>query len=248
MKILSDLIKLLHNEYVKLLLITLLRLSLTNKIVELKELIDRIKIVNYETLRETISKLNQYEIISIINDEMIKVNKPAELALILIMSGADPEHVSKYVTWHDFEALVTKELSELGFETYKNIRLRKPKALEIDILAIDTVSKFCLVIDCKHWLPGYSKIRKLMSAAHKHIERTLKLANSCEWLIRQYGIIRKCKYFVPALVTLTDLKVRTLLNCAIIPITLLRSFVFDIHKFIEELNILKLKNRCYIAP
>jgi len=230
----------------KLVLIALLYFSSMNKAIDIKELINYIKVMNHEKLRRIISGLEQCEIISIIDNKMIRINKPVELALIAIVNGADPEYVSRYITWRDFETLVAKELSELGFEIYKNIRLKIPKSLEIDVLAINTISNFCLVIDCKHWLPGYSKIRKLMSAAHRHIERTLRLADACEWLVTQYGIIRKCKYFIPVLVTLTDPKVRILLNCAIIPIALLRSFVLDMHRFIEELNILKLKNRCYI--
>ena len=234
------------NEYAKLVLVALLYLSSVSRTVRFEDIIKYTRVINREKLEEFILKLEQCNVVTTTNNA-IKINNLAELALIAIVNGADPEYVSRYISWRDFELLITKELRELGFEAYKSIRLKGPRALEVDILAIDVISNLCLVIDCKHWLPGYSKVKKLMLAAHKHIERMVKLNNACEWLIPRYGLIRKCKYFIPVIITLTDPRVRVLSACAIIPVALLRSFIFDIHKFIEELNILRLENRCYVS-
>jgi len=206
----------------------------------------RLARVNEEIVIGIVKDLEAQGLISILNEEIRIIDKVG-IALLAIMNGADPERTSIYLSWQDFETLVSKELTEMNIEVIKNLKLKYPKPLEIDIIGIDVISKLCYIIDCKHWSPGYSKKSKLMKETTKHLERVKLFADVCEWIIPRYNIMRKCKYFVPIIITLTDPGFRAMNGCIIVPILTLRSFITESLKYLEELRAMFIKNRCYVS-
>ncbi len=167
------------------------------------------------------------------------------VALKALSVGASPESVSEFLDWRDFEALVLDYLLLNGFEVIRSLRL-KSRRFELDVVGFDPISKYAIVIDCKHWTPGYSKKSKLKDVARKHREKVELMIKDCVVLKDKYPFLLKAGWFVPAVVTLTE-SLRGYINGSfIIPITALSDFISHMQYYIDVLSEFtgRIKNEC----
>ncbi len=157
------------------------------------------------------------------------------LALRAIELGASPYTVSRFIDWRDFEELVLNYLLKSGFEGMKSVRL-KSRRYEIDVLALEPVSRICLAIDCKHWSPGYGKRSKLRQVATEHRMKVELLIKDCEYLRSKYRVLSKARWIVPVIVTLTD-SLRGYINGSfVVPIQGFRDFINNVDYYLDILS------------
>jgi hypothetical protein len=107
---------------------------------------------------------------SAISDVAFRMGEPDSVAadeqlagLALCAWGEDIEHVTKSLTWRDFERFCSGILRARGYRVRQNIYLKKPRA-QIDVFgASDGIS---VAVDCKHWAraAGYSSLARQVGA------------------------------------------------------------------------------------
>ncbi len=163
---------------------------------------------------------------------------PSRLGLVeeALRHGIPVDKASLYLDWKDFEALSSKYLEAHGYRVYRNIRLPPPRGFEVDVVGLGP--RYTIVVDCKHWSPGYSKRWKLRKAAEEHLERTKRLAKRLWLVARRYGEeLRRIRLLIPVIVTLTDPGLRTYSNVLISPINLFNDLLLNIDVVVEEFNV-----------
>ena len=169
------------------------------------------------------------------------------LALRAVELGADPEEVSKFLSWTDFEVLVTRYLSKSGFTVFRGVRFTK-RRFEIDVLGIDEVSRICLVIDCKHWKPGYKKTGKLRVVAQEHRAKIEELARECSFIMPKYPVLARAEYLVPVIVTLTHVLKGVINGAVIVPILLFRDFIANLTYYVDVFRSeVLVRNPCFLS-
>jgi len=172
------------------------------------------------------------------------------LALKALEEGADLYEVSSFLDWRDFEELVSEYLKLSGYESARNIRT-KLKRYEYDVVAVDPVSRVGLVIDCKHWSPGYGKKGKLKYVANEHKQKCLYLAKQCQQVKNEFKVISKAKWFVPVIITLTEVLKGSLEGVLVVPIRSFRDFLINIEFYLDLISkgehSLKIINECYVS-
>ncbi len=170
------------------------------------------------------------------------------LALKALEGGADIYEVSSLLSWRDFEELVSEYLRLSGYESIQNLRI-KPRRYEYDIVALDPVSKIGLIIDCKHWSPGYGKRGKLKYVASDHEQKCVYLIKQCQLLKNEYRILAKARWFVPVIVTLTDVVRGFLEGVLVVPIGTFRDFLINLELYVDLMKTRerspKIVNECY---
>ncbi len=177
---------------------------------------------------------------------MVCLDSLVPIALKAIALGSDPLKVSAYLSWRDFEALVLGFLKEYGMEVLNNLRFGK-RRLEVDVVGIDVVSRYSLVIDCKHWMPGYRKLGKLRQAAKEHRLRTEELSRNCIYLSGMLKGIFSIRSFIPVIVTLTDSYRGVVNGVVIVPIRYLNDFIRNIEYYVDLLgNDVLVPNECFM--
>ncbi len=168
------------------------------------------------------------------------------LALKAIELGADPERISKYLNWVDFEVLVTKYLSKSGFTVFRSIRFTK-RRFEVDVVGVDPVSRLCLVIDCKHWKPGYRKGGKLRVVAQEHRFKVEVLARECGFIVSRYPALMRAEYLIPIIITLTQVIKGAINGTVIVPIFLLRDFTINLDYYADFFrDEVLIRNPCFL--
>ena len=90
-------------------------------------------------------------------------------SIFAIRNGATIEDVSEFLSWQDFEELVSRILDENGFHIQKNLILTKPR-MEIDVVGIKL--GISILIDCKHWK------RMTQSALNDIVEKQVERVKS----------------------------------------------------------------------
>ena len=167
------------------------------------------------------------------------------IALDALTIGADPEVISKYLTWRDFEEFILEYLDRYGYFVTRNIRFGL-RRYEIDVLAINYISKYGLAIDCKHWRTSYRSYGRVIQAARRHRYRVVQFAKECIYVC-SHELITKVKYFVPILLTLLDKPRGIIENVFIVPIRYFRDFLNRIEYYIDLTNKeLLIKNEYYL--
>ena len=167
------------------------------------------------------------------------------IALKALSAGASPDSVSNFLDWRDFEALVLDYLSLNGFETIRSLRL-KSRRFELDVVGFNSVSRSAIVIDCKHWAPGYSKRSKLREVAKKHREKVELMAKECNVLKKKYSFLPRAEWLIPAVVTLTESLKGYVNGSFIIPINGLSDFLTNMQYYIDVLSEFtgRVRNEC----
>ncbi|MEM2020964.1 MAG: hypothetical protein QXP80_01900 [Zestosphaera sp.] len=168
------------------------------------------------------------------------------LAFKAIEAGADIYDVSNLLDWRDFEELVLEYLRLSGLEGVRGLRSRV-RRYEYDVVAVSPISGIGLIIDCKHWSPSHSKRGRLKQAANKHRLKCEHLVNICESFKENHKLIARVKWFIPVLVTLSDVLRGSIEGVLVVPVRAFRDFIVNLEYYVDLMREprLKLRNKCW---
>jgi hypothetical protein len=162
------------------------------------------------------------------------------LADNLIHAGRDPQRVSRYLQWQEFETFSLLTLEENGFRAAKHLVFKtRAGRREIDILAWNDT--FLFAIDCKHWLRGLSKSR-LSAAVRAQADRAEALAARPELLIKLGVTHFTRRYIVPAIFTLGDPRETVVNRVPVVSVSKLMSFLYGFSPTDERFLNFPVKN------
>lgn len=202
----------------------------------------------------SLSDIGMYELIDylienkilyrVLNGELC-VKSMVKFALELIRLGSDVERVALSLDWRDFEELISEYLKANNYLIIKNLRFGV-KRNEVDVIGVNTVSSIAVVVDCKHWSPGYSKRGKLISICREHRRKVEELSNQCSSLMGMYLPLAKARYLIPVVVTLTDAVHGYFNGVFIVPIYRFNDYIVNINYYMELLGMSELvRNKCF---
>lgn len=174
------------------------------------------------------------------------VSSIVKLALELVKLGLDVEVISQPLNWRDFEELINEYLNLSGYHVIKNLRFSR-RRYEVDVVGIDEVSGTAVVVDCKHWSPGYGKKGRLVHIAREHRAKVEVLAEDCASLLNKYKVLSKARILVPLIVTLTDVIRGYIGGSFIVPVLRFNDFVSNAKFYIDTLVSRSdiILNKCY---
>tara|TARA_B110000014_G_scaffold190786_1_gene139564 strand:- start:248 stop:877 length:630 start_codon:yes stop_codon:yes gene_type:complete len=162
--------------------------------------------------------------IGVLDEGIVKFQNSDKISasVFAIQNGATIEDVSEFLSWQDFEGLVSHVLDENGFRVQKNLILTKPR-MEIDVVGIKL--GIAILIDCKHW----KRITQsaLSSIVDKQIER-----------VKSYLKKTESTYAIPVIVTLHQEKVNFVNSVPIVPIMQLSSFLDEFYGNSDKMKII----------
>ena len=144
--------------------------------------------------------------------------EPTLLALALCGLGSQPDQLSRYLNWREFERFCANLLVGWGFEVEENLNLTRPRA-QIDIVAKSPTA--ILTIDCKHW----SRLHPV-SSVMKFAEAQIKRSN----LLRR-SLGDDPRPIFSSIVTLSEQSERFADGVAIVPLYTLRDFLASLGAF-----------------
>ena len=144
-------------------------------------------------------------------------------SIFAITNGASIEDVAEFLSWQNFEELVTCILEENGFQVEKNLILTKPR-MEIDVVGIKL--GIAVLIDCKHW----KKISKsaLDDIVYKQTAR-----------VKNYVSKTESTMAIPVIVTLHQEKVNFVNKVPIIPVIQLSSFLDEFYGNLDKMKTIE---------
>ena len=144
-------------------------------------------------------------------------------SIFAIRNGASIEDVSEFLSWQNFEELVSCILDENGFYVQKNLILTKPR-MEIDVVGVKL--GISILIDCKHWKRmTQSALNDIVS---KQIERVKSYVEKTESISA-----------IPVIVTLHQEKVDFVKQVPIVPIMELSSFLDEFYGNLDKVKTIE---------
>ncbi len=181
-----------------------------------------------------------------LSHETICLKSLIPIALDALALGADPYVVSKYLTWRDFEEFILGYLDRFGYFVVRNLRFGL-RRYEVDVLAVDYVSGYGLVIDCKHWTTSYKGYGRIVQAAKKHRHRVNIFARECIYVCNYSDVVVRTKYFIPILVTLLDRPKGVIEGVFVVPVRFFKDFLNRIDYYVDlARNEVLIKNEYYL--
>lgn len=151
----------------------------------------------------------------------------------LIIKGKDLEEIIEGFDWREFEGIVAEIFEKNNFKIKQNFRFKTKNRYEIDLIGISP--NFVLVVDCKQWGKGRSKISGLKIAAEKQEKRTEELKRFLKnnpIAKRLMNIDLKKQKFYPILVTWTQENLTKENKTLIVPVWKLNSFLIEVEKYL----------------
>jgi hypothetical protein len=162
------------------------------------------------------------------------------LAEQLIHGGRDPEKVSRFLGWQEFENFSISTFEDNGFRTLKHLIFKtRVGRREIDILAWNDTLLFA--VDCKHWLRGLS-MGRIADAAHAQVERTKALAERPDILSRSGVNHLEKRSIMPAVFALGDPRQRVVDGVPVVSVSKLLSFLYGISPVDDRFRSFHVKN------
>lgn len=148
------------------------------------------------------------------------------LAEELIYNGRDPQRVSRFLEWQEFEDFGVLAFEDNCFGVVKHLVFKSRSGRrEIDLLAWNDT--FLFAVDCKHWLRGLSTSR-MSAAVRAQVERSEALAGKPELLVK-FGVTHPDqRRIVPMLFTLGDPRQTVVDEVPVVPVSKLMSFLYGI--------------------
>ena len=167
-------------------------------------------------LQNGIGVLDQ-NIVDFQNSDRIKAS------IFAIRNGATIEDVSEFLSWQNFEELVSRVLDENGFHIQKNLILTKPR-MEIDVVGIKL--GISILIDCKHW----KRMTKsaLNDIVKKQVER-----------VKRYVQQTESTSAIPVIVTLHQEKIDFVNQVPIVPVMQLSSFLDEFYGNLDKMKTIE---------
>ena len=144
-------------------------------------------------------------------------------SIFAIRNGATIEDVSEFLSWQNFEELVSRVLDENGFIVQKNLILTKPR-MEIDVVGIKL--GISILIDCKHWK------RMTQSALNDIVDKQVER-------VKRYVEKTESTSAVPAIVTLHQEKVNFVNKVPIVPVMQLSSFLDEFYGNLDKMKTIE---------
>ncbi|MEM3979682.1 MAG: restriction endonuclease [Ignisphaera sp.] len=181
------------------------------------------------------------------DDDNIRLLRPVEFLISLSNFGIQPDRFSVYIEWNEFEQYVSWLLAELGWDVYANYLHTRADRFQIDVIALNELLKLTLFVECKHW-KKLSRVRlDIGKVVEKHIKRVEKYLRNCEWVCIKITKLRNAEHILPVIIILFDSPIKVLNGVPIVPIYKVIDFVINIDSYIDTLNLVLYKNRCYIG-
>jgi Holliday junction resolvase-like predicted endonuclease len=160
-------------------------------------------------------------------------------ALEALKAEADPEKVSKYLKWQEFEELTKLALDANQYQTIKHLRFNNlTRGWEIDVVGLR--KPIVLSIDCKHWKRSWQKAAT-MKIVEKHLERTKALSTAAFSLKKTPIQNWMSADFVPIIVTLHETPFKVYNQVPVVPVLKLRNFLNELPAYFEELRVIHVK-------
>ena len=163
--------------------------------------------------------------IGILNESTVEFEDTDRInaSVFAIRNGAMIEDVSEFLTWQNFEELVSRILDQNGFHVQRNLILTKPR-MEIDVIGVKL--GISILIDCKHWkrMTQYA----LNEIVNKQINRVKKYVEKTE-----------SKSAIPVIVTLHQEKVNFVNQVPIVPIMQLSSFLDEFYGNLDKMKTIE---------
>ena len=144
-------------------------------------------------------------------------------SIFAIRNGATIEDVSEFLSWQNFEELVSRVLDENGFNVQKNLILTKPR-MEIDVVGVKL--GISILIDCKHWK------RMTQSALNDIVDKQVER-------VKRYVEKTESTSAVPAIVTLHQEKVNFVNKVPIVPVMQLSSFLDEFYGNLDKMKTIE---------
>ena len=144
-------------------------------------------------------------------------------SIFAIRNGATIEDVSEFLSWQNFEELVSRVLDENGFHIQKNLILTKPR-MEIDVVGIKL--GISILIDCKHWK------RMTRSALNDIVEKQVER-------VKSYVQKTESTSAIPVIVTLHQENVDFVNQVPIVPIMELSSFLDEFYGNLDKMKTIE---------
>ena len=144
-------------------------------------------------------------------------------SIFAIRNGATIEDVSEFLSWQNFEELVSRVLDENGFHVQKNLILTKPR-MEIDVVGVKL--GISILIDCKHWKRMTQSA--LNDIVNKQVER-----------VKRYVEKTESTSAIPVIVTLHQEKVNFVNKVPIVPVMQLSSFLDEFYGNLDKMKTIE---------
>ena len=144
-------------------------------------------------------------------------------SIFAIRNGATIEDVSEFLSWQNFEELVSRVLDENGFIVQKNLILTKPR-MEIDVVGVKL--GISILIDCKHWKRMTQSA--LNDIVNKQVER-----------VKRYVEKTQSTSAIPVIVTLHQEKVNFVNKVPIVPVMQLSSFLDEFYGNLDKMKTIE---------
>ena len=144
-------------------------------------------------------------------------------SIFAIRNGATIEDVSEFLSWQNFEELVSRVLDENGFIVQKNLILTKPR-MEIDVVGVKL--GISILIDCKHWKRMTQSA--LNDIVNKQVER-----------VKRYVEKTESTSAIPVIVTLHQEKVNFVNKVPVVPVMQLSSFLDDFYGNLDKMKTIE---------
>jgi Holliday junction resolvase-like predicted endonuclease len=209
--------------------------------IELKEFADRLQ-TTLDKLNARMADLAKTRVITL-RQGIVEVDTSQRMRLAerLIHEGRDPQKVSRFLRWQEFEEFGEQTLRQNGFRTVKHVVFKgRAGKREIDLLAWNDT--LLLAIDCKHWVRGISP-SQARNVAQAQIERAEALAKRFD-LLNKFGVSRaESRYIVPVLLCLGIPRQRIVDGVPVVGVSELISFLYGISPIDETLRRIPIKLR-----
>ena len=144
-------------------------------------------------------------------------------SIFAIRNGATIEDVSEFLSWQNFEELVSRVLDENGFIVQKNLILTKPR-MEIDVVGVKL--GISILIDCKHWKRMTQSA--LNDIVNKQVER-----------VKRYVEKTESTSAIPVIVTLHQEKVNFVNKVPVVPVMQLSSFLDEFYGNLDKMKTIE---------
>ena len=163
--------------------------------------------------------------IGVLDENIIEFQNSDKIkaSIFAIRNGATIEDVSEFLSWQNFEGLVSRVLDENGFNVQKNLILTKPR-MEIDIVGVKL--GISILIDCKHWK------RMTQSALNDIVDKQVER-------VKRYVEKTESTSAIPAIVTLHQEKINFVNKVPIVPVMQLSSFLDEFYGNLDKMKTIE---------
>jgi Holliday junction resolvase-like predicted endonuclease len=219
-------------EVLRKILLSVLRSTSDGRHAEIEGLA-RISRVSISVMKNIIEELNVRNLLFLTYDR-VSASKEQRVAIAMevLKHGGDPERVCRELDWREFEEVAKVALDSNGYSATKSFIFKHGrKRMEIDLVGVK--EKLVLCIDCKHWMHGWHR-SMMRVAVEKQVKRTEALAAETSRMIKRLNLPNREQFiFLPVLVTLTDVALRTMRDVPVVPILRVGAFLDGLSGMVE---------------